>query len=93
MFHPRVREVVGQVPRDTRHLGERKRPRPRCNLRPPIAAPAGGNQFGQFDVFLGMGTESIIPEASWFPIVLEIKNDGAPFVGFGAGILTSFERS
>ncbi len=33
----------------------------------------------QFDVFLGY--DGIVPEASWFPIVCEIKNDGAPFVG------------
>jgi hypothetical protein len=45
------------------------------------AVPGRGGQFAQFDVFLGMGTESIVPEGSWFPIVLEIKNDGPPFVG------------
>ncbi len=33
----------------------------------------------QFDVFLGY--DWIVPEASWFPIVCEIKNDGPPFVG------------
>jgi len=33
----------------------------------------------QFDVFLGY--DGIVPEASWFPVVCEIKNDGAPFVG------------
>ncbi len=33
----------------------------------------------QFDVFLGY--DWIVPQASWFPVVCEIKNDGAPFVG------------
>src|SRR6478672_5499672 len=31
----------------------------------------------QFDVFLGY--DGVVPEASWFPLVCEIKNDGAPF--------------
>lgn len=31
----------------------------------------------QFDVFLGY--DGLMPEASWFPLVCEIKNDGAPF--------------
>src|SRR2546425_13114731 len=33
----------------------------------------------QFDVFLGY--DWIVPEASWFPVVCEIKNDGASFTG------------
>jgi hypothetical protein len=33
----------------------------------------------QFDVFLGY--DGIVPEASWFPVVCEIKNDGPPFAG------------
>ncbi|MDB6125751.1 MAG: hypothetical protein JWQ71_4744 [Pedosphaera sp.] len=33
----------------------------------------------QFDVFLGY--DGVVPEASWFPIVCEIKNDGPGFVG------------
>src|SRR5258708_20626123 len=33
----------------------------------------------QFDVFLGY--DGIVPEASWFPILCEIKNDGPPFIG------------
>jgi len=33
----------------------------------------------QFDVFLGY--DGIVPEASWFPIVCEIKNDGPSFNG------------
>jgi hypothetical protein len=33
----------------------------------------------QFDVFLGY--DGIVPEAGWFPLVCEIKNDGPPFVG------------
>ena len=32
----------------------------------------------QFDVFLGY--DGIVPEATWFPIVCEIKNDGPSFV-------------
>ena len=33
----------------------------------------------QFDVFLGF--DGIVPEASWFPVVCEVKNDGPPFKG------------
>src|SRR5512138_82219 len=33
----------------------------------------------QFDVFLGF--DGVIPEASWFPVVCEIKNDGPAFNG------------
>ena len=33
----------------------------------------------QFDVFLGY--DGILPEATWFPIVFEIKNDGPSFTG------------
>jgi hypothetical protein len=33
----------------------------------------------QFDVFLGY--DGTVREASWFPVVCEIKNDGAPFNG------------
>jgi hypothetical protein len=33
----------------------------------------------QFDVFLGYN--GIIPEAAWFPVVCEIKNDGPTFFG------------
>ncbi len=33
----------------------------------------------QFDVFLGY--DGIVPEASWFPVVCEVKNDGPSFVG------------
>ncbi|HXD00567.1 MAG TPA: hypothetical protein VN048_14590 [Verrucomicrobiae bacterium] len=38
----------------------------------------------QFDVFLGygdLGGGGIIPEASWFPVVCEVKNDGPTFDG------------
>lgn len=31
----------------------------------------------QFDVFVGL--DNYVPEASWFPIVCEVDNDGAPF--------------
>jgi hypothetical protein len=31
----------------------------------------------QFDVFAGYG--DVVPEAGWFPVVAEIKNDGPPF--------------
>src|SRR5438477_9584570 len=33
----------------------------------------------QFDVFIGY--DNIVPEASWFPVVCEVKNDGLPFTG------------
>ena len=33
----------------------------------------------QFDVFLGY--DGIVPQACWFPVVCEIKNDGPAFVG------------
>ncbi len=33
----------------------------------------------QFDVFLGF--DGVVSEATWFPVVCEIKNDGPPFVG------------
>src|SRR4051812_28744844 len=33
----------------------------------------------QFDVFPGF--DGIVPEATWFPVVCEIKNDGPPFNG------------
>jgi hypothetical protein len=33
----------------------------------------------QFDVFLGF--DGIVPEASWFPVVCEVKNDGPTFTG------------
>ena len=33
----------------------------------------------QFDVFLGF--DSLVPEASWIPVVCEIKNDGPAFTG------------
>ncbi|WP_150107564.1 hypothetical protein [Pedosphaera parvula] len=33
----------------------------------------------QFDVFLGY--EGVVPEASWFPVVCEVKNDGPSFTG------------
>ncbi|HOX59612.1 MAG TPA: hypothetical protein P5205_21285 [Candidatus Paceibacterota bacterium] len=33
----------------------------------------------QFDVFLGY--DGIVPQASWFPVVCEVKNDGPTFMG------------
>src|SRR5215472_2594455 len=33
----------------------------------------------QFDVFLGY--DGVVPEASWFPVVCEVKNDGPSFNG------------
>ena len=33
----------------------------------------------QFDVFLGY--DGVVPEASWFPVICEIKNDGPTFTG------------
>src|SRR5438552_7210954 len=40
---------------------------------------AGQGSLEQFDVFLGYG--DVVPEASWFPIVCEIKNNGPAFNG------------
>src|SRR5216684_2598583 len=46
----------------------------------PMGAAASPEQANlQFDVFLGY--DGIVPEASWFPVVCEIKNDGPGFVG------------
>src|SRR5512133_1427250 len=64
--------------------------------KPTTAAPRGGislliallflaatasTSFAaiQFDVFLGY--DGVVPEASWFPVVCEIKNDGPSFKG------------
>src|ERR1044071_9249366 len=38
----------------------------------------------QFDVFLGhggqpTGADGVVREASWFPVAVEVQNDGAPF--------------
>ncbi len=45
-----------------------------------LALAAPGLQAAiQFDVFLGY--DGIVPEASWFPVVCEIKNDGPTFNG------------
>ncbi len=38
-----------------------------------------GRAAQQFDVFLGY--DGIVPEASWFPVVCEVKNDGPSFTG------------
>jgi hypothetical protein len=49
-----------------------------CGLAPAALAEI------QFDVFLGygdLGGGGIIPEAAWFPVVCEVKNDGPTFVG------------
>jgi hypothetical protein len=40
-------------------------------------ADAAQQMLQQFDVFLGY--DGIVPEASWFPIVIEVKNDGPTF--------------
>src|SRR5580765_7659229 len=39
----------------------------------------GANAALQFDTFLGY--DGVVPEASWFPIICEIKNDGPSFKG------------
>src|SRR5438309_10708167 len=43
----------------------------------------------QFDVFIGY--DLVVPEATWFPVVCEIKNDGPSFNGVielnGAGLV------
>lgn len=43
------------------------------------ACPTACLGFIQFDVFLGY--DGIIPEASWFPVVCEVKNDEPAFNG------------
>lgn len=45
----------------------------------------------QFDVFLGY--DGVVPEASWFPVVCEIKNDGPGFVGIVEISSGSFNQS
>ena len=40
-------------------------------------APVTSRAALQFDVFLGY--DGMVPEATWFPLVCEIKNDGPPF--------------
>src|SRR5258708_4568987 len=44
-----------------------------------FSAMAATSPLSQFDVFLGY--DGIVPEASWFPVVCEMKNDGPPFSG------------
>src|SRR5574340_1133382 len=54
----------------------------RAALALGVALLCGGPRLEaalQFDVFLGY--DWIVPQASWFPVVCEIKNDGPPFVG------------
>src|SRR5687768_12699291 len=34
----------------------------------------------QFDVFIGY--DGVVPEASWFPVVCEVRNDGPSFNAF-----------
>ena len=38
----------------------------------------------QFDVFIGFGTgvaDGVVPDSSWFPVVIEVYNDGPSFNG------------
>ena len=42
-----------------------------------VAGTWGAPAALQFDVFLGY--DGIVPEASWFPVVCEVKNDGPSF--------------
>src|SRR6266478_4817926 len=42
-------------------------------------APVSGRAAMQFDVFLGY--DGVVPEATWFPLLFEIKNDGPSFTG------------
>ena len=42
-----------------------------------LAGICGAPAALQFDVFLGY--DGIVPEASWFPVVCEVKNDGPSF--------------
>jgi hypothetical protein len=41
--------------------------------------PDGAKAALQFDVFLGY--DGVVPEACWFPIVCELRNDGPSFTG------------
>jgi hypothetical protein len=50
-----------------------------CALWLGCLAGLGQTTLSQFDVFLGY--DGVIPEASWFPIVCEVKNDGPAFNG------------
>lgn len=45
----------------------------------------------QFDVFLGY--DGIIPEASWFPVVCEVKNDGPTFTATIELVVGSFNQN
>src|SRR5258708_34950239 len=42
-------------------------------------AAISGRAAMQFDVFLGY--DGVVPEATWFPLLFEIKNDGPSFNG------------
>src|SRR5439155_18791663 len=56
--------------------------RPRCLLVFLLffcASAISSRAALQFDVFIGY--DNIVPEASWFPVVCEVKNDGPPFTG------------
>ncbi len=64
--------------------GWRWRRRGRAALLGLWLAALGGGAWSaraalQFDVFLGY--DGLVPEASWFPIVCEVKNDGPSFMG------------
>jgi len=45
----------------------------------------------QFDIFLGY--DGILPEASWFPVVCEVKNDGPTFTATVELIIGSFNQN
>src|SRR5437016_1839221 len=44
-----------------------------------LALSSRGQAPPQFDVFLGY--DGLVPEATWFPIQCEVKNDGPSFIG------------
>src|SRR5258706_15063120 len=48
-----------------------------CTVISSARGAAESSRMLQFDVFLGY--DGIVPEASWFPVVCEIKNEGPPF--------------
>ena len=71
-------------PRKSAYLASRGSPSARllCLVLAVLAFSAfSARAEMRFDVFAGYGFDYVIPEASWFPITCEIKNDGPAFNG------------